>query len=649
MKVNLVELRSALANDELIPHFQPIVELRTGKLSGFEVLTRWQQPGHSPRLPSNLIELAEEQELIEALAQQVFCKAFSLVMAIPESLSLSVNVSPVQLGYPDLARQMESLASKCGFALDRLTIEITESALLSDLTRAKTIAHELKELGCRLSLDDFGTGYSSLAHLHALPFDELKIDRCFVSDMTERRESRKIVAAIIGLGHSLGLSTVAEGIETREQADMLLWLGSELGQGWHYGGPASFPDIRAIVAKAPWPAVSGPTAATAQQGLSSLEAFPIDRLSQLQAIYDGAPVGLCFLDCDLRYVSLNHRLAELHGISVAAHLGRSVQGLIPELFPKLQPYLLRALCGEPITGIELAKETHGSTQTDWLLLSCYPAFDEVGEVIGISISVMDITENKRTQAELQEAEFAQRQLVELNRQVPWTMDPEGKNLQTNGDAVAETPGHVLPPSNLGWMEAVHPEDMVSTVKTMEHALRTGERIDMEYRVQDSNGDWRWMRSRGLPRRGSSGEITRWYGSVEDIHEKKCARLAAQAIEITMLNLLEAVPVAIIVEEGKARALHLSRFALAQALLPQAQKENVYLNDIAPIVARIQDHLFKDVRRTASITSIPKASRRKQKQQVAQGTPASHNLDEAAEERQRLVTMLEEFAQQRIAS
>ncbi len=182
--------------------FQPLVELRTGRLAGFEVLARWQHPEHGPILPANFISLAEEDGLVGELLQQILRKTFQSASLFPESLVLAVNVSPSQLQDLDLPVQVRNVAEEAGFPLVRLTIEITESALLNDLGRSKAIAHKLKAIGCRLALDDFGTGYSSLAHLQALPFDELKVDRSFVSSMTNTRESRKIVAAIIGLGHS---------------------------------------------------------------------------------------------------------------------------------------------------------------------------------------------------------------------------------------------------------------------------------------------------------------------------------------------------------------------------------------------------------------------------------------------------------------
>ena len=170
------------------------------------------------------------------------------------------------------------------------------------------IIRELKESGCRLAMDDFGTGFSNLRQLQMLPFDELKVDRSFVISMTNTRGSRKIVAAIIGLGHSLGLTTLAEGVETEEQAEMLLWLGCAQGQGWFYGRPVTADGIPLLLEAAPHKLSTALSIHGDGWVVSSLEALPTQRLAQLQAIYDGAPVGLCFLDLNCRYVSINKKL-----------------------------------------------------------------------------------------------------------------------------------------------------------------------------------------------------------------------------------------------------------------------------------------------------------------------------------------------------
>jgi PAS domain S-box-containing protein len=550
MVIGLNDLRRALERDEMIPHFQPIVELRNGSIVGFEVLSRWNHPVHGPFLPENLIGLSETNGLIGTLTHQVFSKALKAVAQLPGTIGLSVNLSPIQLQYRTLSQQIHDLAQEAGFKLDRLTLEVTESALLNDLAKAQTIAGELKELGCRLSLDDFGTGYSSLAHLQALPFSELKIDRSFVSRMTKKRESRKIVAAMVGLAHSLDISTVAEGIETEAQADILLLLGSELGQGWHFGRPGPFDVLANLVSAAPTLGEKRLVSPGNDWAVSSLEAFPTQRLAQLQAIYDGAPVGLCFLDCKLRYVSLNEKLAQMNGTTVEAHLGQTVKEMMPALYPEVEPYVQRALGGESIATAEIAVPGRMGVADRWILCSYQPAFDEADEVIGISVSILDVTGRKRVEEDLNESEFVQQQLGELNRQVPWMSDAAGNRLQMSSQWVTATPLGATAARNLGWLEALHESDLKRTMLTMKRCLRTGKAIDVQYRVRNPEGEWRWMRSRGLPRFGRDGEITRWYGSVEDVHDKRKADASLRKSKAKVRLLLKSVPVAIMVEDGK---------------------------------------------------------------------------------------------------
>ena len=521
MLAELIDVARAVDGDGMIPYFQPIVVLRTGQLRGFEILARWQHPIHGPILPSNFIALAEENGLIEGLTRQVFRKAFQVAPLLAAPLTLSMNISAIQLHSTDLPLEIRVLAEESGFPLDRLIVEITESALLKDLARVKEVAGKLKAMGCRLALDDFGTGYSSLRHLQSLPFDELKIDRSFVSEMTKKRDSRKIVAAIVGLGQSLCLTTVAEGVETEEQAHMLLWLGCELGQGWRYGYPGTADGITGVIAQEPVAVLPALVTPGDEWASSSLECMPTLRLAQLQAIYDGAPVGLCFLDCNLRYVSLNRRLAEMNGLPVEAHLGRSVKELFPQWFPIYEPYYARALQGEAIEGVELTRPPVRAGEDEGVFLASYqPAWDEADEVIGISIALLDVTEDRRAEELTPVSADLEESRSEINPEVPWVMDAEGNNLQVSSRWVRTTPLGKDRLRNLRWLEALHAEDLEPTIKKMNVALRTGKAIDIEYRVMGVDGEWRWMRSQGSPRHGFLGEITRWYGSVEDIQDRK---------------------------------------------------------------------------------------------------------------------------------
>jgi PAS domain S-box-containing protein len=458
---------------------------------------------------------------VEKLMRQILRKAFLAGPLVPPPLVLAVNVSPTQLHNLSLPAEIRELAIEGGFPLERLGVEITESGLIGNLELAKKIAYQLKDMGCKLALDDFGTGYSSLRHLQALPFDALKVDRSFVISMTDKRESRKIVAAIIGLGHSLDLVTIAEGVETEDQVQMLLRLECQMGQGWLYGRPLAADKVPGIVAAASKPPSAGLLKQSHGWVVSSLEALPAQRLAQLQAIYDGAPVGLCFLDRNLRYVSLNRRLADMDGVPMAAYAGRTVKEVIPEAFKRFEPYLLRALQGEAIPEIEVSVPAKRPGEPDRrTLLSYQPAFDEAGEVIGVSLAAMDITGRKRTEEALRENEEHLRYMVELNPEIPWVMDAEGNNLDVSSRWTKVTGMSKEQTRNLGWLDAVHPEDVQRTLEALRDGLHSGNHVDMEYRVGSPGQRWRWVRSRGSPRFGPSGKILRWYGSVEDIDERK---------------------------------------------------------------------------------------------------------------------------------
>jgi len=542
MLAELVDVVRALDHDEVTVCFQPIVELRSGRLMGFEVLARWRHPEFGLVLPSNFISLAESHGLIGLLTKQVLYTAFQAATALPEPLRLAVNLSPLQLRYSTLPKQIADAAEEFGFPLSRLTLEITESALLHDLESAKIVARDLKNRGCKLSLDDFGTGFSSLRHLQALPFDVLKIDRSFVAAMTDTRESRKIVAAMVGLARSLNLTAVAEGIEEETQIKMLLKLDCEQGQGWLYGRPAVAEDLPAIVAASPYQMVNPLEVSQTKLTVSSLEAQPMQRLAQLQAIYDGVPVGLCFLDKSLRYVSLNRRLAEMNGGDVESHLGRTIKEMYPKWFPLFEPYLLRALEGEAIGGVEIPRPALIPGDPDKVILVSYqPAWDEAEEVIGISISVLDITEHMRVEEVTRESFLDVPHRFEANLAVPWSMDRNGQNLRSDARWMQTTKTNGKSIRNLAWLDALHADDLNAATMTMKVALRTGAPIDMEYRVRGVDQQWRWMRSRGSARFGPGGEITRWFGNVVDIDERRQIEQALLKSKAAILSVFDGGP------------------------------------------------------------------------------------------------------------
>lgn len=232
-------LREAIESDAIVPYFQPLVDMKTSRIIGVEMLARWPHPTRGMVSPVEFIPLAENLGLIGAMTDRLMRQACLAAARWPAHITLACNVSPLQLRDPGLPAMVQAILDDTGFPASRLELEVTESALVGDLALARTLLDQLKALGVRLALDDFGTGYSSLRHLQQLPFDKLKIDASFVGAMITDNESGKIVSAVVSLGHSLGLSTVAEGIETVDTAEVVREFGCDIGQGWLFGRPAT--------------------------------------------------------------------------------------------------------------------------------------------------------------------------------------------------------------------------------------------------------------------------------------------------------------------------------------------------------------------------------------------------------------------------
>ena len=249
---NAVEagLRDGIPLGQFVPYYEPQIDLDKGTIIGFEVLARWEHPTRGIVPPDSFIPVAEECGLIGDLSVSVMRRAFMEARDWDPSLTLSVNIAPAQLKDPWLAQKIVKLLVETGYPANRLEIEITESSLFQNLSLAQSIVGSLKNQGIRLALDDFGTGYSSLAHLRALPFDRIKIDKSFVTAMNKDPESAAIVNAISRLGESLNMPITAEGIEDQGIYDSLRKMGCNKGQGWHFGKPLGIAATRRILADA---------------------------------------------------------------------------------------------------------------------------------------------------------------------------------------------------------------------------------------------------------------------------------------------------------------------------------------------------------------------------------------------------------------
>ncbi|MCO6049410.1 EAL domain-containing protein [Mesorhizobium sp. RP14(2022)] len=232
-------LRRAVSAGEVEPYFQPIVDLATGQITGFEALARWTDRDLGPVSPACFIPIAEERGIIGPLSQLVLRKATEAARHWPDDLFLAFNLSPSQLVDQNTGLHILSILDRAGFDPRRLEIEITETGLMSDPRSAKKIVDDLRACGIRVALDDFGTGQSSLGRLREFSFDKLKIDRAFVSVLLEDKPAEHIIRAILSMCEGLGMASVAEGIEEEAQARRLVEFGCEGGQGYFFGRPAN--------------------------------------------------------------------------------------------------------------------------------------------------------------------------------------------------------------------------------------------------------------------------------------------------------------------------------------------------------------------------------------------------------------------------
>jgi len=237
-------IRRGLPIGEFVPYYQEQIDLQTGELSGFEMLARWRSPTLGIVSPEVFIPVAEQIGAIADLSESVISQALRDAKAWDPSLSLAVNISPLQLRDPWFAQKLLKMLTEANFPAQRLEIEITESCLHENIGVARTLITSLKNQGIRVSLDDFGTGYSSIAQLRSLPFDRIKIDRSFVTNLVEDKDNAAIVHAIALLGQGLGLPITAEGIESPDVLQMLQQYGDIKGQGYLYGQPQPGDAIR---------------------------------------------------------------------------------------------------------------------------------------------------------------------------------------------------------------------------------------------------------------------------------------------------------------------------------------------------------------------------------------------------------------------
>lgn len=497
-KISPHSMKQALSTPAIWPAFQPLVDMQSGALVGFEVLARWTDSKIGIIPPSEFIPIAEANDLIDALTKKIISEACQQANLWPGNFVLAINISAVQFRDPNLFEFIRGIVQATGFPLDRIQIEITESVLLEDDETVRSTIALMKSAGMGFALDDFGTGFASLTRLHAFPFDKLKIDMSFVRSMQRDNDSRKIVASVIGLGQSLGMTVVAEGVETEEQATILRRLGCDVGQGWLFGNPLNGTET------AQWLACHKQKSLSQRAANVSL----FQRVHQLDALYRAAPIGLCFLDMELRYVSVNDRFAAMFGLCPDDLIGRAVNSFVPDRdAPRVVSDLRRVLAGETVVINEY--QPAGSEKA--FLVINQPVEDDGGEQIGISVTAIDVTDRKAIEAALRETEDHARRSIELSASIPWSSDAKGvvSFMGPTLDGMADSTVDRV----ADWYRRMHPDDRLRVRQEWLAWLPSGKPFETMFRMRLYGDAWTWMLSRAKPHRDAEGRIVKWYGVI----------------------------------------------------------------------------------------------------------------------------------------
>lgn len=500
-RISAKSLRRAISSGEMWPAFQPIVDLQSGAIVGFEILARWTHPVLGAVPPAEFIPVAEQCRLIGDLTEEVLRKACACAIKWEGSFVLAVNLSPVQFDDPELSNKILRTVRSSGFPVNRLHIEITESALLEDDPRVHATIASLKASGMGLALDDFGTGFSSLTQLHAFPFNKLKIDMSFVRSMTVDSGSRKIIASVIGLGQSLGMTVVAEGVETEEQAILLRRMGCDLGQGWLFGKAENAWETSKLIGNR-------------LLGEFTKRAAPaqlFQRVHQLDALYTAAPIGLCLLDTDLIHRSVNPRFSAMFGLSPDDMLGKTVGSFMPaQEAARVSNDLLRVLNGETVILEEYRPVGSGKV----FFVINQRVDDDDGVPIGISVSAVDVTGHKAVETRLSQTEDHQRWSIDLSPNIPWASDAAGA---VNFMGPTPDSSKIDVKARIDdWMERMHPDDRLRVRLEWLGWIPSGKPFETIFRMRLGDDGFHWMLSRAKPHHGPDGTISKWYGVITEV-------------------------------------------------------------------------------------------------------------------------------------
>nr|WP_172691009.1 EAL domain-containing protein [Agrobacterium larrymoorei]ASK49454.1 ABC transporter permease [Agrobacterium larrymoorei] len=507
-KLSAELLQSALSRGEIWPAFQPIVDLQSGAIVAFEILARWTDPIAGAISPTQFIPLAEQCGLIGDLTDKILREACVIALSWQGSFVLAINISPVQFHDHELSTRILRTVRSSGFPVHRVHVEITESALLENDPSVHATIASLKASGIGLALDDFGTGFASLTQLHAFPFNKLKIDMSFVRSMTVDSGSRKIIASVIGLGQSLGMTVVAEGVETEEQATLLRRMGCDLGQGWLFGKAENALETGKLIERR----------LVGDLSKRKPPAQLFHRVHQLDALYTASPIGLCLLDTNFVHTSVNPRFSAMFALSPDDMIGHTVHSFMPaHEADRVTSDLVKVLNGDTVV-IEDYRPI-GSDRVFFVINQRVD--DDDGVAIGISVTAVDVTGYKTLETLLSQTEDHQRWSIDLSPNIPWASDAAG---------VVNFMGPTPDCSKIDvdariedWMARMHPEDRLRVRQQWLAWIPSGKPFETMFRMRLGDDGFHWMLSRAKPHHGPDGKIIKWYGVITEMAAQQSLR------------------------------------------------------------------------------------------------------------------------------
>jgi PAS domain S-box-containing protein len=514
-------LHKALEKNEFILHYQPKLDLKTGKIKGVEALIRWFHPQKGFIPPLDFIPFAEETGLIIPIGEWVLRTACEQGMTWQERglspITISVNLSARQIFQPHLVEMVQNILEETGLSPENLELEITESIMM-DAQQVLDVLWDLKRLGVQISLDDFGTGYSSLYYLKEFPIDIIKIDQRFVRNCMDDKKDATIVKAIIAMSHQLKLEVIAEGIESKDQLIFLQQNLCNQGQGYFFSKPVApkqffhhFVQVESILIQ------EGISQELSRQKwleeeLENARQELRDTVRQQQAMI------FKYKEIDGRFIHTlcDGELLYRMGFTPEDVIGRELSDFLPSSIAKEKTeYFRKAWYGEE--NVKYEAQVNGI----WYFATLRP-IRRGGQVVEVIGSCVDITEKKMMEKRLRKSEYRYRLIAENTQDLI-------RVLNTNGIIQYASPSHDIvlgfPPNEyVGhfFFESMHPDDIAKVQEKLFDIISTKKPIQVEFRLKHAKSRWVHIESSGTPVLNEKGEVTSIVAVSRDITERKKA-------------------------------------------------------------------------------------------------------------------------------